>query len=454
MLILNWLRETLRRKTDTRLRRRVGSVPCWLTPASVLETRVLPSSVTANFVAGSLTLWGDTGDHDLSISQDSATGQVQVQGNNGTQITYNGQTATSFEFDLTSSLFLNFQRGSGNDSISFDGTGVSDLSGMISADLGGGTNSLTLSNLTVDFSVSVSGGKGDNQIHLQNVKTCFGNVMTGKGTDTVDIESSQFSGPLTIWTGGGSDTITLHGNTVNSLLSINGGYSKDADSVTVDDSTVSGLALLSTGNGADTLESSGSKFTGGLLAFSNGGNDHVQLANTAVSSIMAVFSGGGDDVVNVKQTDTTSDATIGATLIDTGDGSDQIQLAGTKFDSSVVLSTGFDSDSNTVSIDDTTVRGPLVAQTFGPNNVIKVEQNTALTGSTDFQSTVWMANYGASGQINIGVVNDTANRVKFGAWTWFVGGSPGTVVKYSKGGTSFDQQPFLINATLDDLDGP
>jgi len=109
-------------------------------------------------------------------------------------------------------------------------------------------------------------------------------------------------------------------------------------------------------------------------------------------------------------------------------------------------------NSNTISIDDAVFKGSFTAQTFGPNNVINVEKNTALTGLTDFKAAVTMAMYGASGQINLGNANDTINRIRFGGSVLFIGGNPQTIVRYTASGTTFNQQPTLINASLQNID--
>jgi hypothetical protein len=156
-----------------------------------------------------------------------------------------GPGAQTFTLDYAASgaLVLNVQTGAGNDSVKVQstaadvttvlGTGAGDdgvilgstsdssgvidnLRGLLSVDLGGGTNGLVVNDLggtTTDgvvlFGTSITLGKQSRQLHVLYAATggtLVLNVQTGSGNDLVNVQGTAANATTVIGTGAGNDS--------------------------------------------------------------------------------------------------------------------------------------------------------------------------------------------------------------------------------------------------------
>lgn len=447
--LLGWLRRMLPSRTALRCSREMRAA--WPAPAAeILECRNLLSVVTATFSAGSLTLTGDAGKHDLTFARNNATGLVRVQGFNETQIAFNGQTRSFQEFALTANLTI--EMGGGDDYVGIDGRGFP-LSGALIARFGGGRNNFTAGDLTANAGVQFTGGDFVDNVSFAFLTTSHVQISTGGTFDGVTFWSSKISGAVVLSTGAGSDSIYIENSELAGPFQLDTGSGGENDNVILIGDTLKGPALISTGGGSDHIGILNDNLQGGMQLLAGDGDNTVEFQNSRISSLLVVLTGSGRDTVELGTDDPMTTihgpvTTDGPVTIDTGSGDDQIVIARSRFNSSVYLSTGYDKASNSISIDDSTFNGGFTALTFGVNNSINIERNSAYAGQTSFNGPVTMAMYGGSSRINIGDSSVPSNKTRFGSSVLIVGGNPRTTVRYALSSTTFVIPPTLINSTL------
>ncbi|HEY2251589.1 MAG TPA: hypothetical protein VGH74_11035 [Planctomycetaceae bacterium] len=254
--------------------------------AECLEARALLSNIAVTAQAGVVTLVGDTGDHTLAASV--VNGELELTGTNGTTLTFKGTTAATVDVPLPKTLkaiHIDLP-GAGNNTVTVDGTGLPKVAGNFSVNLGGGTDSFSLSNTTVKGTVSVNAGNGADTISLSNDKTGEVSIRVGNGADTIQL-AGDTTKEVEIKAGNGIDTTSLTNDATGSvsIRTGNGG-----DTITASNDT-SGNVAIRTGSGADSIQLT-SDTTGRVAVTSGAGNDSIMLSNVTMQAKVQL---GNDD---------------------------------------------------------------------------------------------------------------------------------------------------------------
>jgi hypothetical protein len=205
-----------------------------------LEDRaVLNGTVMASGAGGTLTLTGDAANnaivvHQVGTNSDGSGAIIQVLGA-GTKINNTDTTTTGTSFTFGSGTgngitSITIDLGGGRDTLTFANTTVSsDISvmmddaalgpdgndvlamtnvhssgGMISVDLGGGTNVAVLSKVTSGLDFTLTAGDGRNAIALNNVRSSQ-TPSAPSGTFTVTLGSGRFNSVVMVSCSDGTD---------------------------------------------------------------------------------------------------------------------------------------------------------------------------------------------------------------------------------------------------------
>ncbi len=248
-----------------------------------------------------------------------------------TQITYNGQTNSSFDlFDAASNPTVKLKMGDGDDAVLFRDTNL----GSVTGNLGRGHDGLSIDRSTVEGDVIVNAGSGayNDQVFLQ-LSTVAGNVKASLGAATSEFEAGtidhdrfqtnqvEFLGDVSVRQSGGR-AVVLESSTIyrgDATFSLGSGANIHASQLTEYD----GSFKIKTGSGKDNLLLQGSKFHGDVFIATGSGNDVVNVV--PVSNVNGVFQVATDVGTSMK--------------IATGGGNDLVTTTG-EFSSQVVLLTG------------------------------------------------------------------------------------------------------------------
>ena len=297
-----------------------------------LEGRWCPA-LTATLSHGTLTIAGTADNGAVNVAQDSATA--------GTITVTDGDTAvTGSPFTGVTNIRLRLT--DADDTVAID-LGGQTLSGSILALLGGGADSLTVTNGAVGRRLSVAGGNDDDTVTL------------GDGTAELTIRDAE----LALF--GGLDTITVSGNvTVSRSLS-----TFYANTVTLEEGSTAGNVFLRGGTGGNTFTVAGD-ITGGLTVdsfFFQGSEDGTTLE----------VSGEVDGSVRFRGSDLDDSVTItgavgGSVSAATASGADKVSIDGA-VTRGLSLDTGADDDDVTVS---STVGGRASISTGSGNDTLTV----------------------------------------------------------------------------------
>jgi len=319
-----------------------------------LEDRWCPA-VTATAKAGTLTLSG------------SPTGTVQITQDSTTAGTFtvldNGVAITGSPFTSVKNIKLNL--GSANDTVAID-LGGKTLTGNVTANLGGGANTLTVVHGGVSGRLSVSAGDANDTVTLgsgtanDTLTLKEADIALDGGIDTLTVKSgvtisryldSYFVNNVTLQAGSsvrnvfilggtGGNTITAAGDitgdlavdayfrsasTAGTTLTVSGDVdggvyfdgSNQADSLTISGTVGKGVAAY-TGGGNDTVSITGA-VTRDIYLDTGSGDDGVTI-NTTVGRSVAAYTGGGNDTVSI------SGAVTRDLYLDTGAGDDTITI--------------------------------------------------------------------------------------------------------------------------------
>lgn len=218
---------------------------------SLEERTVLAGNVFALAAGGYLTLLGDSGDNQISVTR-SGTSSVQVTALDGTT-TINGQTTQTFN-NVTQGVFALL--GNGNDVLELRGstTALLQMSGITSINTGEGNDIVRFTNYSTGGLILLTGG-GDDQVFGQ-LDAEAPNITTG---------GLRVNGAALINTGAGNDTVSLANSAFqsNHILDVGAGN----DSVDISNSTFNGFTSLSGSIGTDSLNSVGNSFSSNPFIF-------------------------------------------------------------------------------------------------------------------------------------------------------------------------------------------
>jgi hypothetical protein len=312
-----------------------------------LEDRTVPT-VTASVTNGSLVIKGDSAaGSTLAIT----ASDVDADGVADTFTVTDGTTAVGTFSGVTKDVVLRLS--ANDDAVTIDLKGLTAPRNVV-ANLGDGTNSLTLDNGTVKGSVSVLGGAGTDTVTLGGTAavTVDGNANFNLGDAADDVlhlgkatvegwlsavaanditldDASTVGHGVWILGGTGGNTVSLNGTVEGSVAfiapwgstagsdvtiagTVDGGVtvqgSSQADTLTVT-GDIGGSLRASLGGGDDTA-SIGGTVTGNLILDGGAGNDTLTLSGL-VGGRTSVTGGAGDDKFTVAATaDLTGNATV------------------------------------------------------------------------------------------------------------------------------------------------
>jgi hypothetical protein len=352
-----------------------------------LETRVLPAAV-AVVSRGSLNITGDAeAASNLRITQSGAG--VRVEALAGSQISVGGVLQTDVTFPSVTSM--NVRLSEGDDSVA--------LSGAISLknvnlDLGDGDNVLDVgAGLNVTGKLTINGGTGFDQVTLNGAVSKGATINLGLGNDELTIHGGVFSTAVSINTGVGADDVTIDTNaSFNNNLSITTG--EDNDTVTINNTTTKKVTI-NTGDDDDTVD---------------------LRTNVQINGLLSVNTSAGADDLNLVDVHVNAN---GTSSLNVGTGPDDVVIETSVFAGTlnIDLGTGI---VNTLKIDDTdfqnnfslTANGSVNG--LGVGDVINIETDTSLLGTTTFRKTAKLK-VGAAADINLGVVHAASDLDFLGA---------------------------------------
>src|SRR5262249_22294675 len=197
MLLKNWFTTLAEHSRQSRMKRRRGDWRPASVAAECLESRALLSNVDVTSQAGVVTLTGDTGAHTVSAAV--VGGQLELNGGNTTEFTFNGTTAAIVDIPLNGSLqalHVNFQQSGTNvDSFTFDGTSLPAISGNVVIQLADGADTVVFGNTTVNGVFAVHAGNGGDTIQVGNDTVRGLALFTGSGNDSIVVSNVTLQGP-------------------------------------------------------------------------------------------------------------------------------------------------------------------------------------------------------------------------------------------------------------------
>jgi len=223
----------------------------------IANTINMGTGVTAALtIAGALAITGGQGNDTVNISDTSVVDVVPAQDDvleisinldRGT----NNTTLTSVQFGTNGTdADMNYTGGTGTDNVTFASTNA--VSGDAVFVLGNGTNSLEVSNgTTFDANVTITGGKAGDVIDFNNsIVSGLLSATLGNGTNSLT-SGGTIAGGLTYSGGSNDDTVTLsNGDGLAGDVSISTGAG--IDSVTISNATAVAVTSLTVDLGIDS----------------------------------------------------------------------------------------------------------------------------------------------------------------------------------------------------------
>jgi hypothetical protein len=245
---------------DSRARARLSAEP--LGDRTVPAVSAIVSSGTL-LVTGSAVNAGDT----ITVTQ-TAPGAFTVT-DGGTPVTVEGSGPVNN---------VDVRLGRTSDTVGIDLGGFT-LPGSVSASLGGGTDSLTVSNGTINGDLGVRGGPGRDTVTVADPLTVNGAlaVATSGGDDTVSVGAATIAGGASFDLAGGDDTLTFRaavGSGAGRVLDVDAGSGNDAVELLAP-ASIRGDGRVDLGYGRDafTFADDGTALTAELLVRGGPGKD-------------------------------------------------------------------------------------------------------------------------------------------------------------------------------------
>jgi hypothetical protein len=292
-----------------------------------LETKVCPA-VTASLKSGTLYIGGKADNGSIAVIQDSGiAGKIQV---------FDGVTPiTGSPFSGVANIRLVL--GTSDDVVNID-LGGQALPGNIAAYMNNGTNSLSLTNGSLNR-LTVSTGVNDDTITLGNgvdgLTVTDGTVIVGDGYDSVTVNGDvAFVNNFTSFYS--NDFAFMAGATVNNLIVRGGAFGNTVD---IDADVLGNLKVYSyfvNGSFDGSLIEVSGEVDGSVFIYGSNQNDTITLAgNVGVNATVYGYS--GNDSISIANTVTARLRVDGAA------GDDSISIAGTVGDP-VTISGGHGND--------------------------------------------------------------------------------------------------------------
>jgi hypothetical protein len=423
-----------------------------------LETRIAPA-VTATFVAGILTITGDNGNNDVTVTEQAIPSSYHVT----------GLTSGITDFTGVLSIVANLRDGEDSLSLVGDATAGTVLAKDVSVTAKGLLSVSLSANVNIKGSLKVEHGGGPNTpdlaVSVQGAGLTVGQILVndGQGNSIVNIGTgARILKGVTIHGGGGdgNDSATFSKAFVGgTILKTDDGNGSDqlsifasyvggavtflADSDSPNFSIQSGSAVKGavnvgyTGGGAGTATIAG--FLGSVSVTAAGSNDTVTFGAANIFGKVALKLGDGDNTVSYGSSDTGGGFTVlggvGLTSVTLTTGS---QIHGT------LAVTAPLSASLSVSISEATIGGKLTLLGGAGGDTLAAVSSTvtggilATLGGGSNNATVDTISSFAGITIITGAGDDTITAVNLELRTLFsanVGAGPNSVsVRGSVGG--------------------
>lgn len=214
-------------------------------------------------------------------------------------------------------------------SLTFPGWGAS--ISVLSIDMKGGDDRVSLAGSAIASDVRVSGGDGNDTIEI--TATLLGSLAIegGDGNDLLTMTNSEVrsTGGLAsavVAMGGGLDKVSIQKSRFAGNLWVFGfgisGNESAAASIDLADLTVGGNLLVNTSDGNDTFFLRRSTVTGTTTVDSAGGGDRVSLVSDSLAGSLTVRTGSGADTVTLNV------LAAAAIVVDLGEGDDLLVVRG------------------------------------------------------------------------------------------------------------------------------
>jgi hypothetical protein len=264
--------------------------------AKVLPIKIVPvvqPNVTTSVSSkGVLTITGDGLADDIAISQ-TAANEFTITGLNGTTI---NKTHTSESFPgVKSDVDISLKSAAGTaPTVSIQSNNGITFANNLNVNMGNGNSTFYMSDATVQGSMTLTGGSGNDTASF--FYTTVGNASVNKGAND-----------LTIQLGGGHNNLSI------------------GDFTTVERD----LNVLDPNSTLDTIYMSDSNAGAYIYIVTGSGNDTVNLAGVNAGSQLSIQTGAGNDAISLGGVDWDgSVAWVGADSlhIDTGTGNNWVQI--------------------------------------------------------------------------------------------------------------------------------
>lgn len=232
-------------KTRRRCTRR--SLQCRETQA--LEARIVPAgNVVASMANGNLTLTGDNSSNRITVFE--SEGEIRIIPRSGTSTTINGEQSVTLPGPISGNLKVKMK--GGDDFVTVE----ADVGKSVNANMGAGTDVLSLRTMTVTRNVKINMGTGTDDLSWLSM-TVNGNVninmggTTGRAEDT-SLASSQIGGSFKYKGGTGDQNVEILFSQIAKNASFNLGSGDD--SVVTHRTIFDGLVKANGGSGTDLFD--------------------------------------------------------------------------------------------------------------------------------------------------------------------------------------------------------
>jgi VCBS repeat-containing protein len=257
-----------------------------------LEDRTLLSGnvLVSLSSSGALTIRGDQSANNISIQQ-TASG-VQVSSSDGGATEINGGAGPFTASSSVNSISVALRGGDNMLQIGDPSGEALDITGKLTITATSGDNTISIANMQVGKSVSISVGRGNNSIVIGSTSS----TGTGDPLSDVNLGSVSISGNLTVSAGNGSDTVAVVNVSVDGKTSLGVGSGDDDVSLMSSDSaTISKSLVVSGGAGADQVLVTGYTVDGNVMIDTRQGNDTVGMFSNTFADPATVQGGGGSN---------------------------------------------------------------------------------------------------------------------------------------------------------------
>ncbi len=192
-------------------------------------------------------------------------------------------------------------------------------------------------------------------------------IRTGSGMDSLELSNLEVNKSLSIFTGAGSDSIEFFGLTVGRNMTVR--TNKGDDVIAGSFVSVGGRTTIVTGNDNDTIEIGAINTARNLFVSTGAGNDFVDLEEMTTNGSTFVGTARGDDEVVLSFIENSK-----AFRLNTGPGNDNVELTHLDFSSHSKFALGAGDDTLELTESSFSVVNPKFLGGVG-NDTFETERN-------------------------------------------------------------------------------